>query len=193
MQLLCLLQSMKLVSSPADQSTGVIFFADRCSKRPHRRGDFQRQLLVLGGRSGGGRLPAGRPAAAHLRLRRRGRYDATGCCSSRLFTFLYSDNTHCFLLFQPKTVLFRHKYDLCTPFIVVCVCVCMRAAVRGYLPASKDLKGNLMDSSAEQELIRELSQRRQNLLLELRNYEENAKVPSLTSRVMIERADGIVF
>lgn len=54
----------------------------------------------------------------------------------------------------------------------VCVCV----IVRGYLPASKDLKGNLMDSSAEQELIRELSQRRQNLLLELRNYEENAKV-----------------
>lgn len=48
--------------------------------------------------------------------------------------------------------------------------------VRGYLPASKDLKGNLMDSSAEQDLVRELSQRRQNLLLELRNYEENAKV-----------------
>ena len=33
-----------------------------------------------------------------------------------------------------------------------------------------------MDSSAEQDLVRELSQRRQNLLLELRNYEENAKV-----------------
>lgn len=48
--------------------------------------------------------------------------------------------------------------------------------VRGYLPASKDLKGNLMDTSSEQDLIRELSQRRQNLLLELRNYEENAKV-----------------
>lgn len=52
----------------------------------------------------------------------------------------------------------------------------MCLAVRGYLPASKDLKGNLMDSGAEQDLIRELSQRRQNLLLELRNYEENAKV-----------------
>lgn len=52
----------------------------------------------------------------------------------------------------------------------------MYLVVRGYLPASKDLKGNLMDSSAEQDLIRELSQRRQNLLLELRNYEENAKV-----------------
>lgn len=36
--------------------------------------------------------------------------------------------------------------------------------------------GNLMDSSSEQDLIRELSQRRQNLLLELRNYDENAKV-----------------
>lgn len=52
----------------------------------------------------------------------------------------------------------------------------MYLVVRGYLPASKDLKGNLMDTSAEQDLVRELSQRRQNLLLELRNYEENAKV-----------------
>lgn len=72
------------------------------------------------------------------------------------------------------------------------MCVCLRAAVRGYLPASKDLKGNLMDSSAEQELIRELSQRRQNLLLELRNYEENAKVPSF-NRVITEMADAIVL
>lgn len=38
------------------------------------------------------------------------------------------------------------------------------------------MKGNLMDTSAEQDLIRELSQKKQNLLLELRNYEENAKV-----------------
>lgn len=33
-----------------------------------------------------------------------------------------------------------------------------------------------MDSIAEQDLIRELSQHRQTLLLELRNYDENAKV-----------------
>lgn len=33
-----------------------------------------------------------------------------------------------------------------------------------------------MDTSIEQDLIRELSQKKQNLLLELRNYEENAKV-----------------
>uniref|UniRef100_A0AAX7V7L7 Bardet-Biedl syndrome 2 protein homolog n=1 Tax=Astatotilapia calliptera TaxID=8154 RepID=A0AAX7V7L7_ASTCA len=56
------------------------------------------------------------------------------------------------------------------------ICTSTEGEVRGYLPASKDLKGNLMDTSAEQDLVRELSQRRQNLLLELRNYEENAKV-----------------
>lgn len=52
-------------------------------------------------------------------------------------------------------------------------CFC---TVRGYLPGGEELKGNLMDTSAEQDLIRELSQKKQNLLLELRNYEENAKV-----------------
>lgn len=68
-----------------------------------------------------------------------------------------------------------HKFKLgnfSQPLFVINVCL----VVRGYLPASKDLKGNLMDSISEQDLVRELSQRRQNLLLELRNYEENAKV-----------------
>uniref|UniRef100_A0A669CVB4 Bardet-Biedl syndrome 2 protein homolog n=1 Tax=Oreochromis niloticus TaxID=8128 RepID=A0A669CVB4_ORENI len=60
------------------------------------------------------------------------------------------------------------------------ICTSTEGEVRGYLPASKDLKGNLMDTSAEQDLVRELSQRRQNLLLELRNYEENAKGVSET-------------
>ncbi|KAJ8398586.1 hypothetical protein AAFF_G00421140 [Aldrovandia affinis] len=55
------------------------------------------------------------------------------------------------------------------------ICTSVEGEVRGYLPASKEMKGNLMDTSVEQDLIRELSQRRQNLLLELRNYEENAK------------------
>uniref|UniRef100_A0A7N9AKX3 Bardet-Biedl syndrome 2 protein homolog n=1 Tax=Mastacembelus armatus TaxID=205130 RepID=A0A7N9AKX3_9TELE len=64
------------------------------------------------------------------------------------------------------------------------ICTSTEGEVRGYLPASKDLKGNLMDSSAEQDLIRELSQRRQNLLLELRNYEENAKGVSETNSGM---------
>nr|XP_040019834.1 Bardet-Biedl syndrome 2 protein homolog isoform X2 [Gasterosteus aculeatus aculeatus] len=64
------------------------------------------------------------------------------------------------------------------------ICTSTDGEVRGYLPASKELKGNLMDSSAEQDLIRELSQRRQNLLLELRNYEENAKGVSETNSGM---------
>ncbi|XP_058244543.1 Bardet-Biedl syndrome 2 protein homolog [Hemibagrus wyckioides] len=55
------------------------------------------------------------------------------------------------------------------------ICTSVEGEVRGYLPASKELKGNLMDASVEQDLIRELSQRKQNLLLELRNYEENNK------------------
>ncbi|XP_053478959.1 Bardet-Biedl syndrome 2 protein homolog [Ictalurus furcatus] len=55
------------------------------------------------------------------------------------------------------------------------ICTSVEGEVRGYLPASKELKGNLMDTSVEQDLVRELSQRKQNLLLELRNYEENNK------------------
>ncbi|KAA8590505.1 hypothetical protein FQN60_014439 [Etheostoma spectabile] len=74
-------------------------------------------------------------------------------------------------------------------------CAVTRGQFRGYLPASKDLKGNLMDSSVEQDLIRELSQRRQNLLLELRNYEENAKGVSETNKTIIRAvlifAEGI--
>lgn len=56
-------------------------------------------------------------------------------------------------------------------------------SVRGYLPGAAEMRGNLMDTSVEQDLIRELSQKKQNLLLELRNYEENAKVgPSVTGK-----------
>ncbi|KAJ8281179.1 hypothetical protein GJAV_G00064420 [Gymnothorax javanicus] len=58
------------------------------------------------------------------------------------------------------------------------ICASVDGEVRGYLPASKEMKGNLMDTSMEQDLIRELSQRKQNLLLELRNYEENSKASS---------------
>lgn len=48
--------------------------------------------------------------------------------------------------------------------------------VRGYLPGGQEVKGRLMDTSVEQDLIRGLSQKKQNLILELRNYEENSKV-----------------
>lgn len=62
-----------------------------------------------------------------------------------------------------KATVFAHRLIFCL-------------VVRGYLPANNEMKGNLMDVSVEQDLVRELSQRKQNLLLELRNYEENNKV-----------------
>lgn len=49
------------------------------------------------------------------------------------------------------------------------------------------MKGNLLDTSVEQDLIRELSQKKQNLLLELRNYEESTKA-ELSSP--LNEADG---
>ncbi|XP_068938539.1 Bardet-Biedl syndrome 2 protein [Petaurus breviceps papuanus] len=55
------------------------------------------------------------------------------------------------------------------------ICCSVDGEVRGYLPGGAEMKGNLMDTSVEQDLIRELSQKKQNLLLELRNYEENSK------------------
>ncbi|KAL0621663.1 Bardet-Biedl syndrome 2 protein [Plecturocebus cupreus] len=53
------------------------------------------------------------------------------------------------------------------------ICCSVDGEVRGYLPGTAEMKENLMDTSVEQDLIRELSQKKQNLLLELRNYEEN--------------------
>ena len=48
------------------------------------------------------------------------------------------------------------------------------SSVRGYLPAPADSQRNMMDLNVEQETLRELSSRKQNLLLELKNYEANA-------------------
>ncbi|NWX41020.1 BBS2 protein, partial [Steatornis caripensis] len=67
------------------------------------------------------------------------------------------------------------------------ICCSVDGEVRGYLPGGEEMKGNLMDTSAEQDLIRELSQKKQNLLLELRNYEENAKAELNTQ---MKEADG---
>ncbi|XP_063169031.1 Bardet-Biedl syndrome 2 protein isoform X2 [Candoia aspera] len=63
------------------------------------------------------------------------------------------------------------------------ICCSVDGEVRGYLPGSQEMKGKLMDTSVEQDLIRELSQKKQNLLLELRNYEENSKQVELNTQV----------
>lgn len=43
------------------------------------------------------------------------------------------------------------------------------------MPAPPDSQRNIMDLNVEQETLRELSSRKQNLLLELNNYETNQK------------------
>ncbi|KAM8946161.1 BBSome complex member BBS2 isoform 2-T2 [Pelodytes ibericus] len=65
------------------------------------------------------------------------------------------------------------------------ICCSIDGEVRGYLPSSQEAAGSLMDTSVEQELVRELSQKKQNLLLELRNYQENSK-----SRTSAGEPDG---
>ncbi|CAH1786241.1 unnamed protein product [Owenia fusiformis] len=55
------------------------------------------------------------------------------------------------------------------------ICCSIEGEIRGYQAARPEMKGNLMDNNIEQDTIRELSQRKQNLLLELKNYEENVK------------------
>ncbi|XP_032086553.1 Bardet-Biedl syndrome 2 protein isoform X2 [Thamnophis elegans] len=63
------------------------------------------------------------------------------------------------------------------------ICCSVEGEVRGYLPGTQEMKGRLMDTSVEQDLIRGLSQKKQNLLLELRNYEENSKQVELNTQV----------
>ena len=48
--------------------------------------------------------------------------------------------------------------------------------VRGYLPAAKELRGQLMDISPEQKQFQELNQKKLQLLQEMKNYEQNEKV-----------------
>ncbi|XP_070616598.1 BBSome complex member BBS2 [Erythrolamprus reginae] len=63
------------------------------------------------------------------------------------------------------------------------ICCSVDGEVRGYLPGTQETKGRQMDPSVEQDLIRGLSQKKQNLLLELRNYEENSKQVELNTQV----------
>uniref|UniRef100_A0A8C3YHH1 Bardet-Biedl syndrome 2 protein homolog n=1 Tax=Catagonus wagneri TaxID=51154 RepID=A0A8C3YHH1_9CETA len=67
------------------------------------------------------------------------------------------------------------------------ICCSVDGEIRGYLPGTPEMRGNIMDTSVEQDLIRELSQKKQNLLLELCNYEDNAKA-ELSSP--LSEADG---
>uniref|UniRef100_A0A8C4PWL5 Bardet-Biedl syndrome 2 n=1 Tax=Eptatretus burgeri TaxID=7764 RepID=A0A8C4PWL5_EPTBU len=71
------------------------------------------------------------------------------------------------------------------------ICCSMDGEVRGYLPRGSEPCDNLIDGQAELENLRELSQQRQNLLLELKNYEENAKVMDSSETMRSCRSPGI--
>ena len=44
-------------------------------------------------------------------------------------------------------------------------CICDVFAVRGYLPGGTEMQGNLMDTNVEQDQLRELSQRKQVIVM----------------------------
>ncbi|XP_012611410.2 BBSome complex member BBS2 isoform X1 [Microcebus murinus] len=72
------------------------------------------------------------------------------------------------------------------------ICCSVDGEIRGYLPGPAEMRGNLMDTSVDQDLIRELSQKKQNLLIELRNYEENTKAGVLQAELSgpLNETDG---
>ena len=48
--------------------------------------------------------------------------------------------------------------------------------IRGFMPSNPETRSKVFDLTSEQEAIRELTQKKANLLLELKNYEENARL-----------------
>lgn len=48
--------------------------------------------------------------------------------------------------------------------------------IRGYLPSNAEMRRGAMDMNMEQESLRELAQRKNNLLLELNNYAQNKRI-----------------
>ncbi|KAB7494790.1 Bardet-Biedl syndrome 2-like protein, partial [Armadillidium nasatum] len=58
------------------------------------------------------------------------------------------------------------------------LCCSVDGEIRGYQSSSSESRFSLMDVNIEQETVRELSQRRHNLIMELRNYEENNRLGS---------------
>jgi Bardet-Biedl syndrome 2 protein len=60
------------------------------------------------------------------------------------------------------------------------ICCSVDGEVRGFMSAGQEVQGNLMDVDMDQETIRELNQKKQNLLMELKNYEENQRAAQLS-------------
>ncbi|XP_054160057.1 Bardet-Biedl syndrome 2 protein homolog [Oppia nitens] len=57
--------------------------------------------------------------------------------------------------------------------LIVCT---VEGEIRGYVSASPQERQSVMDANFEQDTVREMMKKRQNLLMELRNYEENSRI-----------------
>ena len=57
--------------------------------------------------------------------------------------------------------------------------------IRGFVPSNPEARSKMFDMGADQDAIRELTQKKQNLLLELKNYEENAKLAPAGAGVLL--------
>ncbi|XP_060066741.1 Bardet-Biedl syndrome 2 protein homolog [Ylistrum balloti] len=68
------------------------------------------------------------------------------------------------------------------------ICVSAEGEVKGYNPAPIEMRGNLMDANMEQETIRDLSLRKQNLMMELKNYDENTKAGAVAATALASNA-----
>ena len=57
--------------------------------------------------------------------------------------------------------------------------------IRGFVPSNAEVRSKVFDLNADQEAIRELTQKKQNLFLELKNYEENARLAPAGAGVLL--------
>jgi Bardet-Biedl syndrome 2 protein len=60
--------------------------------------------------------------------------------------------------------------------LIVCT---VEGEIRGYIAATPQERQTIIDANFEQETIRDLMKRKQNLALELRNYEENMRIQQI--------------
>lgn len=65
------------------------------------------------------------------------------------------------------------------------VAVASEGEIRGFVPSNAEARSKMFDMGADQDAIRELTQKKQNLLLELKNYEENAKLAPAGAGVLL--------
>ena len=95
-------------------------------------------------------------------------------------TYLYAASIHFVLICQTNQNLLNFYFifqgDYRMDGRLELVVAATEGEIRGFMPSNPEARSKVFDLTAEQEAIRELTQKKQNLLLELKNYEENARL-----------------